>query len=107
MKDVIKVGQVWTSIFDKSEITVLYLTNKSVVYVSSKYNNESIMMFENFNFNFTLKRPEPTFKKLVLWNDKYSNIIDVEDLEQGISGNWIKKEIIVKDGSLYVVDEVV
>lgn len=107
MKDQIKVGDVWVDKNDSSiHREILMVTDISVFYRNSKNNHEYAYSFSDFLACNTLKKPEAKLRKLVAWtyeeNDEYTRSASINMEDASFSSKWTKKEIIIKDGALYV-----
>ena len=103
MKDEIKIGQVW---FRKdilsTEIKIAFVGKDIVVYDYLNGESEGSCTLKSLLYYYSPKKPEPTLKRLVAWVDPETNIVDVDFEDSVHNENWTKKELIVKDGSLYV-----
>lgn len=106
MKDEIKVGQIWIGEISKEEKEVLFVGKERVMYRVLSNENEGTRTIEDFTEFHTIKKPEPTLKKLVAWvsveNGMVNDISTEDDTVFCNKDRYIKKELIVKDGSLYV-----
>lgn len=99
MSEQIKVGDVWVGNLTKVEREVFFAGSR---YIITDCPHEDLWEIKGFLDNHTLKKPEPVLKKLAAWA-KDSNrelVIDFEDA--GYGNAWTKKEIIIKDGALFV-----
>lgn len=107
MKEVkLEVGQVWIGKFSGAEMEILYVGNSLIIGFDKVIKKEFSDSISDFLKSATLKKPEPKLTKLVGWAHK-SNSDDVVisgDNDKDLINIRIKKQIIVKDDQLYVVD---
>ena len=96
MKDEFKIGDIVIGVYDKKDYKIEYIGKEVVCFSCGGY-----APIEALGRGYTLKKPEPTLKKLVAWVDNFGKIwVDHENAFTDTA--WTKKELIVKDGSLYV-----
>ena len=100
MKDEIRVGGIYVDSESKTERKVLFV-GEYIVFTKTFNQEESWAKF-TFIRRHALKKPEPTLKKLVVLVNKKGKLptLCFEDHRHG--SDWTKKELIVKNGSLYV-----
>jgi hypothetical protein len=103
MKDEIKIGDIFEDNFDHEEVEIVFKTKDNVIYRVLDGNYERFSKIDAFLKLFSIKKPEPELKKLVAWvnNDGHFCCMTFDDKYKADS-NWTKKEIIIKDGVVYV-----
>jgi len=112
MKDQIKVGDEFLLNSDSKITARITAIGESRLLALKMYPHmqchEYDYLIESFLKNYTLKKPEPKLKKLVAWLSVENGVItDISTEDDKVFCNkdrYIKKEIIIKDGDLFVED---